>query len=513
MKLRKHTIFLLDTLLIFISFYLSLAFKQDTIFPVFNNYINSFLLFIAIWILISLSVKKYSPPKEKGYFVKPLTKIILTSGITLGIISTLMYFTRVAHYSRMIVFGTLAISTIVETGFCIVFFWIRTATKIESLKPKQLPKVPPNNILTTRLVNDKKEIKSLLNDEALKHRQETLLKELAPDAFNFIFKYVPLDSFKTFVVKTTSHLNIKLLSFNVIDSVVNLKRVNDIRYINKFFESVNTRLPNGGIFVGFLETKNQRKARLLKKFPPIINYIYYFFDFIIKRTFPKFTFTKKIYFLITRGQNRVLTKAEAFGRLYSCGFDVIDEMENNGYLYFAALKTKEPLFPEKPTYGPLIRLERVGKEGKIIKVYKLRTMHPYSEFLQDYVYRKVGLQEGGKFKSDFRVSTLGKFFRIFWIDELPMIINLLRRDMKIVGVRPLSRHYFSLYSKEHQQRRINYTPGLVPPFYVDNPRTLDEIIESEKRYLDAYDKHPIRTDLKYFFKAFYNIIFKKLRSA
>ena len=188
-------------------------------------------------------------------------------------------------------------------------------------------------------------------------------------------------------------------------------------------------------------------------------------------------------------------------------------MENNGYLYFAALKTKEPLFPEKPTYGPLIRLERVGKEGKIIKVYKLRTMHPYSEFLQDYVYRKVGLQEGGKFKSDFRVSTLGKFFRIFWIDELPMIINLLRRDMKIVGVRPLSRHYFSLYSKEHQQRRINYTPGLVPPFYVDNPRTLDEIIESEKRYLDAYDKHPIRTDLKYFFKAFYNIIFKKLRSA
>ena len=63
---------------------------------------------------------------------------------------------------------------------------------------------------------------------------------------------------------------------------------------------------------------------------------------------------------------------------------------------------------------------------KIIKVYKSRTMHPYAEFLQEYVYNTQGLQEGGKFKSDFRVTTIGKIFRAFWIDELPMIINLLK---------------------------------------------------------------------------------------
>ncbi|MGB4004731.1 MAG: hypothetical protein WBI03_00930, partial [Bacteroidales bacterium] len=63
-----------------------------------------------------------------------------------------------------------------------------------------------------------------------------------------------------------------------------------------------------------------------------------------------------------------------------------------------------------------------------------------------------------------------------------------------------------------QEIRIKYKPGLIPPFYVDLPKTFDEIIESEKKYLAAYDKHPFRTDMNYFFKAIYNILFKKARS-
>ena len=39
-----------------------------------------------------------------------------------------------------------------------------------------------------------------------------------------------------------------------------------------------------------------------------------------------------------------------------------------------------------PTYGPFVKLKRVGREGQLIKVYKLRTMHPYAEYLQEYVY-------------------------------------------------------------------------------------------------------------------------------
>ena len=102
--------------------------------------------------------------------------------------------------------------------------------------------------------------------------------------------------------------------------------------------------------------------------------------------------------------------------------------------------------------------------------------------------------------------------RKFWLDELPMIINLLKGDMKIVGVRPLSKQYFNLYSDEMKEKRLRYKPGLVPPFYVDMPKTLEEIMESENRYLDAYSKNPVWVDIRYFFMAFYNIIFRRARS-
>jgi len=139
-------------------------------------------------------------------------------------------------------------------------------------------------------------------------------------------------------------------------------------------------------------------------------------------------------------------------------------------------------------------------------------MHPYAEYLQSYIFEKHNLQDGGKFKDDFRVTTLGRFMRKFWIDELPMFVNVLRGDLKIVGVRPLSKHYFNLYTKELQEKRIKFKPGLIPPFYVDNPKTLEEIMASEMKYLEAYEKHPLLTDMKYFFKAFYNIVFKRYRS-
>ena len=94
-----------------------------------------------------------------------------------------------------------------------------------------------------------------------------------------------------------------------------------------------------------------------------------------------------------------------------------------------------------------------------------------------------------------------------------MFINLIKRDIKLVGVRPVSSHYLSLYSTEFQERRIKYKPGLIPPFYADLPDTIEAIEASEKKYFDSFDKAPIRTDITYFFRSMTNIIFKKKRSS
>jgi lipopolysaccharide/colanic/teichoic acid biosynthesis glycosyltransferase len=93
-----------------------------------------------------------------------------------------------------------------------------------------------------------------------------------------------------------------------------------------------------------------------------------------------------------------------------------------------------------------------------------------------------------------------------------MLINFFRGEMKIVGVRPLSKHYFELYKKEVQERRVKYKPGLIPPFYADMPSDLEAIQASELKYLEQYDKNPFITDFRYFWKSFWNILFRKARS-
>ena len=294
--------------------------------------------------------------------------------------------------------------------------------------------------------------------------------------------------------------------------LANSHRLNDVPRINKFLEKANRSLQEGDYLMICMETKDSRKTRILSKFPQIISYPYYILDFILKRVFPKWKVTKKVYFWITKGRNRVISLTEGLGRLVSCGFKIVG-YQHIGYLtYILTKKNSDPVYDMEATYGPLVRLKRIGKNKELFTVYKLRTMHPYSEYLQEYVFSNNNLQEGGKFKDDFRVTRWGKLFRKLWIDELPMLINFFKGQMKLVGVRPLSSHYFSLYPEELQKLRTQVKPGLVPPFYADLPKTLPEIIESERVYLELYLKNPISTDVKYFLKAMYNIFVKRVHS-
>lgn len=506
MRSKTSRYVLIDIIIVSLVFSLFLLMRTEPFMVAVNNYLYSFLIFLGIWLIISLVSNKFNFDREKD-LTMIIRQIIIGNLLILGTATTLMFLVRVDYYSRMVLFGTISATTLVELIWGTLIYYIHNAvTEPPVLGTEQLPhkRSSLRRALSPRILTKKVDFKT---------REDAILVEIDQDAYNYIFSYADIESVETLIISTTTRFNIDTQLKEKFKAIVNLKRLNDIRYVNKFFESANGRLPVGGLFIDFVETKELRKKRILSKYPPVINYVLYTFDYIIKRILPKFALTKGIYFFLTRGQNRVFSKAEVFGRLYSCGFEIISEKLVNRHLYFVAQKTSPPLYPEYPTYGPFVKLDRVGYQGKMIKVFKLRTMHPYAEYLQEYIYKTQGLETGGKFKSDFRISTSGRFLRMFWLDELPMLVNLIRGELKIVGVRPLSKHYFSLYSEELQNRRIRYKPGLIPPFYADKPETLNEIMDSEIQYMDAYDKHPFSTDFKYFFKAIFNIIFKRYRSS
>jgi lipopolysaccharide/colanic/teichoic acid biosynthesis glycosyltransferase len=341
--------------------------------------------------------------------------------------------------------------------------------------------------------------------------KEIIIEEQGEKAYNYFSNYLKIEENNLEVVKTKTLFNIRKIPDKK-TGIVNLNKINDIKKMNNFFKAVNEKLNDDGIFIGCVETKVERRKRLFRKYPIGIAQIYYLFDFIFKRVFSKLWITKWLYFFVTAGRNQVLSKAEALGRLVYCGFEIVDECEIENINYFVVRKVKVVENVKEPRFSILFKMNRIGKNNKLITVYKIRTMHPYAEYLQDYVYKMSSLQKGGKFKNDFRVTTWGKVLRRLWIDEIPMLFNLFKGQLKFVGVRPLSKHYLNLYSNELKEKRKGVKPGLVPPFYADLPSTLDEIMESEIRYINAYQEHPFVTDLKYFFKASTNILLNSARS-
>ena len=294
--------------------------------------------------------------------------------------------------------------------------------------------------------------------------------------------------------------------------IVMLHALNDVRYLNTLLSYSNYCLRNGGYIACHCVTMTHRKQKIMKQNPIGINYLIIGLDYLWHRVIARGPYTKSIYYKIAKGKNRSIHRVELLGRIYRAGFEVAYEGMCGHEYYVIASKKKEPIRADKPNTGALIRLKRVGKNGKIIGVYKFRTMYAYSEYLQSYIYQQEGLCKGGKISDDYRITPIGRFLRRTWLDELPMLINWLKGDMKFVGIRPLSNHYFGLYSKELQELRTTTKPGLFPPFYADMPETLDEIQTSEMQYLKSYFKSPLLTDWRYFCAAFYNIVFKRKRS-
>lgn len=343
--------------------------------------------------------------------------------------------------------------------------------------------------------------------------KKSIIERSGEDAYNFLAKYIDFKEPGMRLLVSEDDL-ISTENSKHYNTIVNISKVNDVRYINKFFKRINSRLNYEGKFVCCFETITSRKARHWFGKIPVLKNVLFSFEFIFLRVVPKIWGLKKIYFAITKGRNRLLSRAEVLGRLVCCGFEILVYESHHNLTYVICKKIKEPDENPNPSYGPLFKMQRLGKNGKMIGVYKFRTMHPYAEYLQDYVLKLNGYSETGKPANDFRLTPWGSFLRRYWLDELPQIINVLKGEMKLVGVRPISSRYLNDIPADLQKLRLGQKPGCIPPYVaLDRRSSVEEVLQAEREYLLKKTKSPYFTDISYFFMAIFNIIFRRKRSA
>jgi lipopolysaccharide/colanic/teichoic acid biosynthesis glycosyltransferase len=127
--------------------------------------------------------------------------------------------------------------------------------------------------------------------------------------------------------------------------------------------------------------------------------------------------------------------------------------------------------------GPVFyRQERVGRDGKIFRLFKFRSM------VVDAEHRELGLNvESG----DSRITRTGRFLRRWSLDELPQLLNVFAGDMNVIGPRPALPFQVAKYTAE-QKRRLLVRPGLTGWAQVNgrNALTWKEKIAADLWYVD-----------------------------
>ncbi len=149
------------------------------------------------------------------------------------------------------------------------------------------------------------------------------------------------------------------------------------------------------------------------------------------------------------------------------------------------------------------RQERIGK-GKSIKITKIRTMKKDAHSRYKDVFRRKRNISRQDFNKQ-NITKIGKFLRATKIDEAPQIISFLKKDLRLIGIRPLAKKDYQKLPKESKKLYDKYGPGLFA-VYSSIPRgerTRERIHEEYKKFYEEVKKSPFKTNTKYLSKIFW----------
>lgn len=147
--------------------------------------------------------------------------------------------------------------------------------------------------------------------------------------------------------------------------------------------------------------------------------------------------------------------------------------------------------------GPaLFRQERVGLDGRLFTIYKLRTMVVDQDAVIDRAVYEARERAGllTKLPNDPRVTTVGRWLRRSSVDELPQLFNVLRGDMSLVGPRPLVTLQLDPFP-EISRERCRMRPGLTGPWQISDRTRFESVETTAEADLDYVRHYRVWRDL------------------
>jgi lipopolysaccharide/colanic/teichoic acid biosynthesis glycosyltransferase len=172
-----------------------------------------------------------------------------------------------------------------------------------------------------------------------------------------------------------------------------------------------------------------------------------------------------------------------------------------GLVIFSPLFLVVSIIIKLTSAGPVFfRQERVGKGGKIFKIYKFRTMtvknddSAHREYMKQFIRGQAEAVKDEttstkvyKLVDDTRVTPIGKFLRKTSLDEVPQFINVLLGDMSLVGPRPPIPYEVEVYDLWHRRRVLESKPGITGYWQIEgrSMTSFDSMVRMDIRYINT----------------------------
>ena len=203
------------------------------------------------------------------------------------------------------------------------------------------------------------------------------------------------------------------------------------------------------------------------------------------------------YDVLTAFRNRIGFGAAALKRLT----DIVGGLVGCLFTALLTLFIGPAIYIASP--GPIFYTqERIGRNGKIFKMYKFRSMVPNADEVKKQYLKENRVSGGYMFKLDWdpriignkilpdgtKKTGIGEFIRKTSLDEFPQFLNVLKGDMSLVGTRPPTKDEWAIY-EDHHRARMAMRPGITGMWQVSgrsNITDFEEIVRLDTKYIDQW---------------------------